>query len=199
MSKNKKFTPLIFIPIAVAVFVLIFLAVSGHLTKTEDIKKPTAETSISVVNDETTEPTSANTDGKVTLCAVGDNLIHNTLIDAGKQEDGNYDYTCLYKNIAPVIQKYDMSVIDQETVLGGSEFEYTGYPVFNSPQEIGDAAIKAGFDIFNCANNHIMDKGSQGVMNEIDYFKKQKDIVYLGINEDEQSYNTVKYLSLIHI
>ncbi len=38
-----------------------------------------------------------------------------------------------------------------------------------------------------------MDKGSQGVMNEIDYFKKQKDIVYLGINEDEQSYNTVKY------
>ena len=39
MSKNKKFTPLIFIPIAVAVFVLIFLAVSGHLTKTEDIKK----------------------------------------------------------------------------------------------------------------------------------------------------------------
>lgn len=38
MSKNKKFTPLIFIPIAVAVFVLIFLAVSGHLTKTEDIK-----------------------------------------------------------------------------------------------------------------------------------------------------------------
>ena len=127
MSKNKKFTPLIFIPIAVAVFVLIFLAVSGHLTKTEDIKKPTAETSISVVNDETTEPTSANTDGKVTLCAVGDNLIHNTLIDAGKQEDGNYDYTCLYKNIAPVIQKYDMSVIDQETVLGGSEFEYTGF------------------------------------------------------------------------
>ena len=90
MSKNKKFTPLIFIPIAVAVFVLIFLAVSGHLTKTEDIKKPTAETSISVVNDETTEPTSANTDGKVTLCAVGDNLIHNTLIDAGKQEDGSY-------------------------------------------------------------------------------------------------------------
>lgn len=40
MPKNKKFTPLIFIPIAVAVFVLIILAVSGHLTKTEDIKNP---------------------------------------------------------------------------------------------------------------------------------------------------------------
>lgn len=65
--------------------------------------------------------------------------------------------------------------------------------MFNSPQEIGDATINAGFDIFNCANNHIMDKGSQGIMNEIEYFKKHKDVVYLGINEDEKSYNTIKY------
>ena len=174
MSKNKKFSPIILIPIFVAIFVLIVLAVSGHLTRTEDIKEPTAETSVSAVNEQNSEPVSENSDGKVTLCAVGDNLIHNTLIDAGKQEDGSYDYTSLYQNIAPVIQKYDVSVIDQETVLGGSDFEYTGYPVFNSPQEIGDAAINAGFDVFNCANNHIMDKGSQGIMNEIEYFKKEK-------------------------
>ena len=38
-----------------------------------------------------------------------------------------------------------------------------------------------------------MDKGSQGIMNEIEYFKKHKDVVYLGINEDEKSYNTIKY------
>ena len=193
MSKNKKFSPIILIPIFVAIFVLIVLAVSGHLTRTEDIKEPTAETSVSAVNEQNSEPVSENSDGKVTLCAVGDNLIHNTLIDAGKQEDGSYDYTSLYQNIAPVIQKYDVSVIDQETVLGGSDFEYTGYPVFNSPQEIGDAARNAGFDVFNCANNHIMDKGSQGIMNEIEYFKKHKDVVYLGINEDEKSYNTIKY------
>ncbi len=193
MSKNKKFSPIILIPIFVAIFVLIVLAVSGHLTRTEDIKEPTAETSVSAVNEQSSEPVSENSDGKVTLCAVGDNLIHNTLIDAGKQEDGSYDYTSLYQNIAPVIQKYDVSVIDQETVLGGSDFEYSGYPVFNSPQEIGDAAINAGFDIFNCANNHIMDKGSQGIMNEIEYFKKHKNVVYLGINEDEKSYNTIKY------
>lgn len=190
---EKKFNPLILIPIAVAIFVLIFLAVSGHLTKGEDAKNPTTSTAVSAVNEETTVQTSQDTNGKVTLCTVGDNLIHNTLIAAGKQSDGTYDYTCLYQNISPVIQKYDMAVIDQETVLGGSDFEYTGYPVFNSPQEVGDAAIKAGFNIFNCANNHIMDKGSQGIMNEIEYFKKQKDIVYLGINEDEKSYNTIKY------
>ena len=86
-----------------------------------------------------------------------------------------------------------MSVIDQETVLGGSEFEYTGYPVFNSPQEVGDAAIKAGFDIFNCANNHIMDKGSQGVMNEIDYFKSKRILFILALTR------TSRVITLLNI
>ena len=52
MSKNKKFSPIILIPIFVAIFVLIVLAVSGHLTRTEDIKEPTAETSVSAVNEQ---------------------------------------------------------------------------------------------------------------------------------------------------
>ena len=74
MSNNKKFSPIILIPIFVAIFVLIVLAVSGHLTRTEDIKEPTAETSVSAVNEQNSEPVSENSDGKVTLCAVGDNL-----------------------------------------------------------------------------------------------------------------------------
>lgn len=58
MSKNKKFSPIILIPIFVAIFVLIVLAVSGHLTRTEDIKEPTAETSVSAVNEQNSEPVS---------------------------------------------------------------------------------------------------------------------------------------------
>lgn len=68
--------------------------------KNRRYKELTAETSVSAVNEQNSEPVSENSDGKVTLCAVGDNLIHNTLIDAGKQEDGSYDYTSLYQNIA---------------------------------------------------------------------------------------------------
>lgn len=193
MEAKKKLNPLIFIPVAVAALVLIILAVSGNITRSEDEKSPTATTAVSVANGETTEPQSENTDGSVTLCAVGDNLIHNTLLAAGEQDDGSYDFTSLYQNISPLIQKYDISVIDQETVLGGSDFDYTGYPSFNSPDAVGDAAIAAGFDVFACANNHIMDMGSQGVMHEIEYFKKKKDIVQIGVNADEKSYNSITY------
>lgn len=94
------------------------------------------------------------------LVAVGDNLIHNTLIAAGEQKDGRRNYDAFYQDIKQYIEPADIAVINQETVLGGSSFDYSGYPCFNSPWEIGDAAIAAGFDIFTCATNHTMDMGS---------------------------------------
>ena len=166
MNNNKKI--LTAIPIILAVLVIVSLAVSGYITKNADEKQPTATTAVSAVNEEETQ-TSEVKNSKVTLLAVGDNLIHNTLIAAGEQEDGSLDYTSLYANIKPEIEKFDISVIDQETILGGSSFDYTGYPMFNSPWEIGEAAIDAGFDIFNCATNHTMDMGWPGIEKEIEF------------------------------
>ena len=181
-------------PIALALAVFIGLAVSGNITKNSDLESPTATTEVSVVNEEeTTNGSTEVVNSKVTLVAVGDNLIHNTLIAAGEQEDGSLDYTSLYANIKPDIEKADIAVIDQETILGGDSFEYTGYPLFNSPWEIGDAAIDAGFDIFNCATNHTMDMGWAGIEKELEYFSDKENVVALGINADEREYNTITY------
>lgn len=182
MKNNNKLV--IIIPVVIAVIVIIALAVSGHITKKADEKHPTAATTVSVVNkeEETTKPI---TNSKVTLLAVGDNLIHNTLISAGEQADGSLNYDSLYANMKPEIEKFDISVIDQETILGGSDFEYTGYPVFNSPWEIGDAAINAGFDVFNCATNHTLDKGWAGIEKEIEFFSTKDNVVQLGVNASE--------------
>lgn len=191
-EKNNKNKLLILIPIVLAIVMLIGFAVSGSITKKADEKSPTATTAVSVANEEETTAKKQAVNSKVTIAAVGDNLIHNTLIAAGEQEDGSLDYTSLYANIKPDIEKADIAVIDQETVLGGSSFEYTGYPVFNSPWEVGDAAIDAGFDIFACANNHIMDKGWAGIEKEIEYFSDKK-VVQLGVNADERAYNQITY------
>lgn len=190
-EKNKKILSFV-IPVVAAVLVMVSLAVSGHITKKADEKNPTATTAVSVVNEESTENTKPQ-NSKVTLMAVGDNLIHNTLIAAGEQEDGSLDYTSLYANIKPEIENFDIAVIDQETILGGSSFDYTGYPMFNSPWEIGDAAIDAGFDIFNCATNHTMDMGWQGIEKEIEFFSNHKEVVQLGVNADENSYDQITY------
>lgn len=195
MSDKKKNKNLwILLPVTLALAVFIGLSVSGNITKNSDKNTPTATTEVSVVNeDQTQKQNDEVVNSKVTLVAVGDNLIHNTLITAGEQEDGSLDYTSLYANIKPEIEKADIAVIDQETILGGSSFEYTGYPLFNSPWEIGDAAIDAGFDIFNCATNHTMDMGWAGIEKELEYFSGKENVVALGINEDERDYNSITY------
>lgn len=190
--KDKRNIIVTVIPVIIAVLVMVSLAVSGHVTKNADEKDPTATTSVSVVNEEETKSTKP-LNSQVTLIAVGDNLIHNTVISAGEQADGTLDYTSLYANIKLDIEKYDISVINQETILGGDSFDYTGYPMFNSPWEIGEAAIDAGFDIFTCATNHTLDMGWAGIEKEIEFFSDHTEAVQLGVNKDEAAYNQITY------
>lgn len=180
-SRKTKINLYALIPVAMAIVVVIAFAISGSITKNSDKEKPTAQTSVSVANEDSTvkKPTE---NSKVSIVAVGDNLIHNTLITAGETEDSGLDYKPLYANIKPEIEKADIAVINQETILGGESFEYTGYPLFNSPWEIGDAAIDAGFDIFTCATNHTLDMGWDGIEKEIEYFSKNKNVVQIGVN-----------------
>lgn len=186
---DKKAVISAIIPAAIAIVVVIALAVSGHITKKKDLVAPT-DTTVSAVTESTTD----NTDTKATLVAVGDNLIHNTLIAAGEQEDGSYDYNSFYQDMKPYISGADLAIINQETVLGGPDFQYTGYPVFNSPQEIGEACINAGFDVFTLATNHAMDVGSAGIEKECEFFSKHKNVTHIGRYSSEEEANTIAYV-----
>lgn len=64
---------------------------------------------------------------RVSMLAVGDNLLHMPVVNSCKQEDGSYDMKPLYANLQPMIENADIAVIGQETVLGGEEFGYSGY------------------------------------------------------------------------
>lgn len=191
MKYDKKKLIEIIIPVVIAVCVLTGFAISGYVTRNLDAEKPTdtAQTDPS-----TEEPSSyVPVNSKVTLVAVGDNLIHNTMITAGQMDDGTEDYSSFYKNIKDDISAADIAVIDQETILGGSDFEYTGYPVFNTPWAVGEAAINAGFDIFTCATNHTMDMGFKGIQNECEFFDNHPEVKHVGSNDSEDDYNSILY------
>lgn len=187
-NSGKKRLAGVLIPVILAVVAVCGFAVAGHITKNADSEMPTAP-----VTESSTAAPQTNAASKVNIVAVGDNLIHNTLISAGEREDGSLDYTSFYEHIKSDISAADIAVINQETILGGSEFEYTGYPTFNSPWEIGDAAIDAGFDIFTCATNHSLDKGFSGIEQECAYFAQHPEVVHIGTNISEEDYNSVVY------
>lgn len=131
---------------------------------------------------------------EVSLVMVGDNLLHMSLIRNAEQPDGSMNFDSLYDGMLPYFQKADLSVIVQETVLGGKELGYSGYPMFNSPQEVGNSIAKAGFDIVLQATNHTLDKGAKGVENTLEFWKSHPDITVLGINESPEKQNNITFL-----
>jgi len=132
----------------------------------------------------TPEPTPEPTpDPVVTLMAVGDNLMHMGIVTTGKQSDGTLNYDFLFEDIKDFLDLADISVINQETIFGGNDLGFSGYPHFNSPTEVGDAIIKAGFDVVLQASNHTLDQKQAGVEHCLNYWKQHPEILMIGLHE----------------
>ena len=124
---------------------------------------------------------------------VGDNLIHNSIYFAAKTDDG-YNFDMMFENVKEDIEEADIAIINQETIFVEDETRYSSYPTFGSPTEVGDAAIKAGFDVVAHATNHTLDKGTSGILDTLKFWKNNyPDINVLGIHENEEE-NDISYL-----
>jgi hypothetical protein len=135
-------------------------------------------------NPETTEKPSeisppTITTNTLTLVATGDNLYHETIIDSSLK-NGVYDFTPIYSEIKSIIEKADLAFINQETVMGGANFGYSGYPAFNTPQSLAKTIADTGFDIVNQANNHAMDMGKTGLIATLDLWDTIEGITVIG-------------------
>ncbi len=114
------------------------------------------------------------------LFMVGDALIHSAVYQDAKLSDGTYDFKPMLEYIKPISSKYDLAYYNQETILGGASLGCSNYPRFNSPQEVGDAFIDAGFNMVSLATNHTMDKGEAGVINSVNYWSSKDNVVSTG-------------------
>lgn len=140
---------------------------------------------------ETTATTSDVTTASV--IAVGDNLYHQSLIDAGASEDGNWNYDKIYTHITDAIKDADIRMIDQETVFTTDHDSVSSYPSFATPTEVGDAIVKAGFNVVESANNHIDDFGEGFLTDVLNFWKtKYPDVTLLGIHDSQEDADTVK-------
>lgn len=109
----------------------------------------------------------------VRLKSAGDNLIHNSIYEqaAARAENGGYDFAYAYENIAGIVADADISTLNQETVIA-PDYEPSTYPCFNSPPELAETMTSIGFDVFNAANNHVLDKGEKGLINCLTFWQE---------------------------
>ena len=135
---------------------------------------------------------------RVSLICAGDNLIHPPIYNQAKArtEDGTYDFTYAYENVAEYIGDADLAVLNQETILS-DEFEPSNYPSFCTPTAMGDYMIELGFDAVSISNNHVLDKGEKGLLSTLDYWEKSHpEIPVYGAYKNEEDMNSIRTLEI---
>ena len=105
----------------------------------------------------------------IAMMVNGDLLFHPGLWDnfAGADTtatDGTaYDFTSLFEPMRKYIDASDIAVCEFETPIAPRGGPYAGYPVFNIPSEVADAAAKVGYRACTHASNHSWDQGADGI------------------------------------
>lgn len=133
---------------------------------------------------------------RMSLVAVGDVLIHGALYyEADKMNDvlydDLYDFNYMFTEMKPLLENYDLKYCNQETIIGGKNLGVSHYPRFNSPDEIGDALMNLGFNMVSLANNHTLDKGEEGILYSVEYWKN-KEVVFSGQSSSLEERDNIK-------
>jgi len=138
-----------------------------------------------------TEATTAPPPIEVKLMAVGDNLIHKPLIEQARVRAGGngYDFRYCYEGVRALIGQADLAVINQESILASDVAAPSSYPMFCTPTQCGDAIYELGFRAVNTANNHVLDKGTRGVIASLDYWATKPGAVTFGSYRSEEDFN----------
>ena len=140
---------------------------------------------------------------RVSFFATGDNLIHTGIWRQANRNaggsgndcrmDSEYDFELFYRSLAPMVEKADVSFLNQETLVAADESGVPqNYPQFNTPRACGDAMIELGFDVVNLANNHMLDMGGEGLYHSIEYWRSKEGVTQIGAYLDEADYNAVR-------
>ena len=177
---KKKSIILLFVLIILLIFIVILL--QNHKPNVVDKNVKDVE---KFVNN------NGNDVKKMSLIAVGDVLIHESVYKDAKTDNG-YDFKKMFTMVKPIISKYDLKYCNQESIIGGSALGISGYPAFNSPDEIGDEMVNdLGFNLISLANNHLLDKGIDAVNYSNSYWKK-KNVITAGSYSSMDERNDIK-------
>lgn len=173
--KKKNDAPLIALLIAlssllmfgIVFFVFNYLNDDAANTEQPDNQAKTieqAENDDEVEKSEGSESDTKEQTTKIRISAAGDIMFHQTQLTSGYDEaTKTYDFKPVFEDVKPILSEANLAIANLETTLGGPEKGYSGYPLFNSPDEVIDALKYAGIDIVATANNHSLDTGSDGL------------------------------------
>lgn len=125
------------------------------------------------------------------LAVTGDIMVHSYQYEeAYDQSTGKYDFMHNFTDMKKYFDSADYSIGNFETVLAGEDVGISDYPCFNTPDSFLDSLEYSGIDFVTTANNHCMDKGTDGLLRTIDKLDEY-GFDHTGTYKDEESRNEV--------
>lgn len=136
----------------------------------------------------------------IRIAAAGDIMFHSTQLESAYDAAaGTYDFKSMFEDVKPIISSADLALANFETTTAGDARPYTGYPAFNSPDEVVDAIQYAGFDALTTANNHSLDTGSEGLKRTVETLQRKGMATFGTYNRTPDSRVLMKEVKGIRI
>jgi poly-gamma-glutamate capsule biosynthesis protein CapA/YwtB (metallophosphatase superfamily) len=132
-------------------------------------------------------------DNIFTLTATGDVLAHGRVYGGIKKKSG-FNFDEQLENVKDLLGKTDVTVVNLETLIAGVEFGLASYPRFNAPVELGETLKNMGVNLFNLANNHILDHGVKGLNKSIENIEKLS-VEYVGAYKDFEDQDRLRIVN----
>ena len=124
--------------------------------------KNIADAQVTAVQPDTLEkPSGINLSDTIRLCFAGDMMMHSRQME--------YSYKSYFRKTEDIFRNADITIANMEFTLAGEP--HSGYPQFSAPDDYADYMAKTGIDVFLCANNHILDKGSEGAERTLQQYR----------------------------
>lgn len=172
---QQRITLGILVVIIALVVILIAKGCSGAKEKEPEIPDEPIVPETPVVEETTPDVTA-------TLAAVGDIMMYDAQIEAGRISETEYDFSSCFEAIKP-------HTISSDLTVGNLELNFCGYapyggnptaqPYFNCPEVLASNLANIGFDILQTGNTYSIMSGITGLQSTIN-FLNQAGIDHVG-------------------
>ena len=110
--------------------------------------------------------------------------------------DGSYDFSPVFQNVSGLFGDSDYVIGNLETPLAGEGAGYTDNLFsFNTPDAFADAVRQAGIRTVLTANNHCLDRGTEGLKRTVRVLR-EKDLHPAGAFETSEDRKEAEYFQV---
>ena len=130
-----------------------------------------------------------------TIRSLGEIAMQDNLLKAARQEDGSYDFSDMFIEVAGLMGDADFTIANVEGSLGGTANASGSSTQMLTPPSLIQTLKDCGVDMLNLANDHALDGGFDDLQAAIQNCQAA-GMEYVGAASSKEERNTAKVIDI---